>query len=68
MLPLPALVEGLARVELTGAQEVRLRQGQAQISGLQIGLCAVVRPDGGVIGLAEADAHGAFAAAAHPRG
>jgi len=61
VLPLPALVEGLARVELTGAQEVRLRQGQAlQISGLQIGLCAVVRPDGGVIGLAEADAHGAL--------
>lgn len=59
VLPLPALVEGLARVELTGAQEVRLRQGQAlQISGLPIGLCAVVRPDGGVIGLAEADAHG----------
>jgi len=61
VLPLPALVEGLARVELTGAQEVRLRQGQAlQISGLQIGLCAAVRPDGGVIGLAEADAHGAL--------
>ena len=59
VLPLPTLVEGLARVELTRAQEVRLRQGQAlQISGLQIGLCAVVRPDGGVIGLAEADAHG----------
>ena len=59
VLPLPALVEGLARVELTGAQEVRLRQGQVlQISGLHIGLCAVVRSDGGVIGLAEADAHG----------
>ena len=59
VLPLPALVEGLARVELTGAQEVRLRQGQAlQISGLQIGLCAVVRPDGGVIGLGVADALG----------
>ncbi|HJV11226.1 MAG TPA: tRNA pseudouridine(55) synthase TruB [Burkholderiales bacterium] len=59
VLPLPALVEGLARVELTGAQEVRLRQGQAlQISGLQIGLCAVVRPDGGVIGLGVADAQG----------
>lgn len=59
VLPLPTLVEGLARVELTGAQEVRLRQGQAlQISGLQIGLCAVVRPDGGVIGLGVTDAHG----------
>lgn len=59
VLPLPTLVEGLARVELTRAQEVRLRQGQAlQISGLQIGLCAVVRPDGGVIGLGVADAHG----------
>jgi tRNA pseudouridine55 synthase len=59
VLPLPALVEGLARVELTEAQEVRLRQGQAlQISGLHIGLCAVVRSDGGVIGLAEADPHG----------
>ena len=63
VLPLPALVEGLARVELTGAQEVRLRQGQAlQISGLHIGLCAVVRSDGGVIGLAEADAHGTLKA------
>lgn len=59
VLPLPALLEGLARVELTGAQELRLRQGQMlQISGLQIGLCAVLRPDGGVIGLGEADAHG----------
>lgn len=59
VLPLPALLEGLARVELTGAQELRLRQGQMlQISGLQIGLCAVLRPDGGVIGLGEADAQG----------
>jgi tRNA pseudouridine55 synthase len=63
VLPLPALVEGLARVELTGAQEVRLRQGQVlQISGLHIGLCAVVRPDGGVIGLAEAGTHGTLKA------
>ncbi len=59
VLPLTTLLDGLARVELTGAQEARLRQGQAlQISGLQIGLCAVVRPDGGVIGLGEADADG----------
>ena len=59
VLPLTALLDGLARVELTEAQEARLRQGQAlQISGLQVGLCALVRPDGGVIGLGEADVHG----------
>ena len=59
LLPLPALLEGLARVELSPAQEVRLRQGQAlQLGGLKVGLCAVVRPDGGVIGLGEADASG----------
>jgi tRNA pseudouridine55 synthase len=59
VLPLPALLEGLPHVELGAAEEARLRQGQAlQISGLQIGLCAVVRPDGGVIGLGEAQASG----------
>lgn len=59
VLPLPTLLEGLARVELSAAQETRVRQGQAlQISGLQSGLCALVRPDGGVIGLGEADVHG----------
>jgi tRNA pseudouridine55 synthase len=61
VLPLPALLEGLTRLELSAAQEKRVRQGQAlQISGLQSGLCALVRPDGGVIGLGEADVDGAL--------
>lgn len=59
VLPLPALLEGLTRVELSAAQEKRVRQGQAlQISGLRSGLCALVRPDGGVVGLGEADVEG----------
>jgi tRNA pseudouridine55 synthase len=56
LLPLPALIEGLPRAELGVAEEARLRQGQAlKISGLRPGLCAVVRPDGAVIGLGTAD-------------
>ena len=56
LLPLPALVEGLPRAELGAAEEARLRQGQTlKISGLRPGLCAVVRPDGAVIGLGTAD-------------
>ena len=59
LLTLPALLEDLPRAELGAAEETRLRQGQTlQISGLQPGLCAVVRPDGEVIGLGSADAHG----------
>jgi tRNA pseudouridine55 synthase len=61
LLALPALLEGLPRAELGAADEVRLRQGQAlKISGLQAGLCAVVRPDGAVIGLGAADEAGAL--------
>ena len=61
LLPLPALVDGLPRAELGAAEEARLRQGQAlQISGLHAGLCAVVRPDGAVIGLGNADGEGAL--------
>jgi tRNA pseudouridine55 synthase len=56
LLPLSALLEGLPRAELGAADEMRLRQGQTlKISGLQPGLCAVVRPDGAVIGLGSAD-------------
>ena len=56
LLPLPALLEGLPRAELGAAEEARLRQGQTlKISGLHPGLCAVVRPDGAVIGLGSAD-------------
>jgi tRNA pseudouridine55 synthase len=56
---LPALLEGLPRAELGAAEEARLRQGQAlQVSGLHPGVCAVVRPDGAVIGLGAADSEG----------
>ena len=59
LLPLAALLEGLPRAELAAAEETRLRQGQTlKISGLHPGLCAVVRPDGAVIGLGNADAEG----------
>jgi tRNA pseudouridine55 synthase len=59
LLPLPALLEGLPRAELAAAEETRLRQGQTlKISGLHPGLYAVVRPDGAVIGLGNADAEG----------
>ena len=61
LLPLPALLQGLPRAELAAHEEARLRQGQTlQISGLHAGLCAVVRPDGAVIGLASADGEGAL--------
>jgi tRNA pseudouridine55 synthase len=59
LLPLEALLGGLPRAELGADDELRLRQGQAlRISGLAAGLCAVVRPDGAVIGLGSADGEG----------
>jgi tRNA pseudouridine55 synthase len=59
LLALPQLLQGLPRAELGVAEEARLRQGQAlKISGLHAGLCAVVRPDGAVIGLGTADSDG----------
>jgi tRNA pseudouridine55 synthase len=59
LLDLPALLQGLPRAELGAADEARLRQGQAlKIRGLERGLCAVVRPDGAVIGLGTADGDG----------
>jgi tRNA pseudouridine55 synthase len=61
LLALPALLEGMPRAELGAAEETRLRQGQAlKISGLHQGLCAVVRPDGAVIGLGSADGEGSL--------
>jgi tRNA pseudouridine55 synthase len=61
LLTLPALLEGMPRAELSAPEEARLRQGQAlKISGLQQGLCAVVRPDGAVIGLGTADGEGSL--------
>ena len=61
LLALPQLLQGLPRAELGLAEEARLRQGQAlKISGLHAGLCAVVRPDGAVIGLGTADSDGAL--------
>jgi tRNA pseudouridine55 synthase len=70
---LPALLEGLPRAELGAAEEARLRQGQAlKVSGLHPGLCAVVRPDGAVIGLGSADSEGGLKplrlTRAHPNG
>lgn len=59
LLALPGLLQGLPRAEVGAAEEARLRQGQAlKIHGLERGLCAVVRPDGGVIGLGTADGDG----------
>ena len=59
--PLPDLLGGLPRAELGAEEEARLRQGQVlRISGLRAGLCAVVRPDGAVIGLGSADGEGAL--------
>ena len=56
LLPLTALLKDLPRAELDAAEETRLRQGQTlKISGLAAGLCAVVRPDGAVIGLGAAE-------------
>jgi tRNA pseudouridine55 synthase len=61
LLALPALLEGLPRAELGAADETRLRQGQAlKITGLHQGLCAVVRPDGALIGLGAADGEGSL--------
>jgi tRNA pseudouridine55 synthase len=73
LLALPALLEGLPRAELGAAEEARLRQGQAlKISGLHAGVCAVVRPDGAVIGLGSADSEGGLRplrlTRAHPNG
>ncbi len=70
---LPALLEGLPRAELGAVEEARLRQGQAlKVSGLHPGLCAVVRPDGAVIGLGSADSEGGLKplrlTRAHPNG
>ena len=61
LVPLPVLLQDLPRAELGSAEEARLRQGQTlKISGLHAGLCAVVRPDGAVIGLGSADGEGAL--------
>ena len=70
---LPALLEGLPRAELGAVEEARLRQGQAlKVGGLRPGLCAVVRPDGAVIGLGSADSEGGLKplrlTRAHPNG
>jgi tRNA pseudouridine55 synthase len=56
LVSLNALLDGLPQTRLAAADELRLRQGQAlKISGLQPGLCAVLRQDGAVIGLGTAD-------------
>jgi tRNA pseudouridine55 synthase len=59
LLPLRVLLEGLPSAELDAAAEARLRNGQPlKISGLEEGLCALYRADGGVIGLGEAQREG----------
>jgi len=61
LVSLPRLVEDLPHAKLGAAEEARLRQGQAlKISGLHAGLCAVVRPDGALIGLGSADGMGSL--------
>ena len=59
VLPLRVLLEGLPSTQLDAASEARLRNGQAlKISGLEAGLRALYRADGGVIGLGEAHPEG----------
>ena len=63
LLPLRVLLEGLPSTELDAAAEARLRNGQPlKISGLEEGLCALYRADGGVIGLGKARAEGVLRA------
>ena len=59
LLPLQVLLEGVPSTELDAASEARLRNGQPlKISGLEAGLRALYRTDGGVIGLGEAHPEG----------
>ena len=63
LLPLRVLLEGLPRTELDAAAEARLRNGQAlKISGLEVGMHALYRTDGAVIGLGEAHPEGSLKA------
>lgn len=63
LLPLRVLLEGLPSTELDAAAEARLRSGQAlKISGLEVGMRALYRTDGAVIGLGEARAEGSLKA------
>jgi tRNA pseudouridine55 synthase len=59
LLPLPRLLDGLPRAELDASAEAQLRNGrELTISGLGVGLCALYRMDGAVIGLARGEAGG----------
>jgi tRNA pseudouridine55 synthase len=59
LLPLAALLADLPATELDAAAEARLRNGQPlKISGLQAGMRALYRADGGVIGLGHAHPEG----------
>lgn len=63
LLPLRVLLEGLPSTELDAADEARLRNGQAlKISGLEVGVRALYRADGAVIGLGEAHPGGSLKA------
>src|SRR5437588_3391539 len=61
VVPLERLLGELPRTQLDATAESRLRNGQAlSMPGLAAGIFALLRPDGSVIGLARADAHGAL--------
>src|SRR5437667_119767 len=60
-VPLYKLARRGETVEREAAQEGRCRKGQAlSLPGLAAGIVAVLRPDGSVIGLGQADAAGAL--------
>ncbi len=59
LVPLAGLLTEFPPARLDSAAEARFRNGQAlQLPGLGQGVCAVYGPQGGVIGLGLADAHG----------
>src|SRR2546422_3912323 len=61
LLPLGALVGDLPQRRLDAGEEARFRKGQAlSMPGLAVGIFALLRPDGSVIGLGKADAAGAL--------
>ncbi len=58
LLPLPALLRGLPRAELTAGEEARFRNGQTLPIQHLAGLCGVYGSAGHVVGLGQADGGG----------